>query len=247
MAVSKNQIKFISSLHLKKNREEEGLFIVEGEKIAVEILSQKRYNIKTIFALQDWIVENNANLNPQKYEIFSCNESDLERISALKTPNRVLFVLETVLPVLQSPKGKKNLILDSIQDPGNLGTIIRIADWFGIENIYCSKETVELYNSKVLQATMGSFLRVNLSYLNLSEFLTSYPEIPCYAALLNGENVFSTKFPDEAFLLIGNEGKGISDNLLQLPHIPISIPRFGHAESLNAAVATGILCALLKK
>jgi len=247
MALSKNQIKFISSLHLKKNRQEEGLFLAEGEKIAAEILQQNHFKIRTIIALSDWINENENLLAKQKYEIIVCNESDLERISALKTPNCVLMVLEQVQNIAPEAYNKKNLVLDTIQDPGNLGTIIRIADWFGIDNIFCSENSVELYNPKVLQSTMGSFLRINVHYCNLSELLVKHSTIPCYAALLNGENAFEVNFPNEAFLLIGNESKGISDALLQFKHLPISIPRFGAAESLNAAVATGILCAFLKK
>jgi RNA methyltransferase, TrmH family len=247
MSLSKNQIKFISALHQKKNREINGLFIVEGDKIASEILQQSKYVINGIYATQDWLEKNKQLSETQKKVCNICSKSDLERISALKTAPEVLFLMKIPKENNSNPSGKINLVLEQIQDPGNMGTIIRTADWFGIENIFCSEDSVELYNPKVLQSSMGSFLRSKIHYTDLDSLLSKNSQIPCYAALLNGKNVYDIAFPQEMFLLIGNEGKGISKNILKHSHIPISIPRFGEAESLNAAVATGILCALIKK
>jgi TrmH family RNA methyltransferase len=246
MSLSKNQIKYLSALHQKKFRDETGHFIVEGEKIAVELLSQQKYKILSLYALENWIESNKIQLSNLKIQFHSCSEKDMERISTLKTPSPVLFVLNKIDLSLSNPRNKQNIVLESIQDPGNFGTIIRTADWFGIENIYCSEDTVELTNPKVLQASMGSFLRVNVNYVNLEKFLAEYSIIPTYAAVLNGKNAFDLKYPSELFLMIGNEGKGLSEKMLSQPNIPISIPKFGKAESLNAGIAASILCAKLK-
>jgi TrmH family RNA methyltransferase len=246
MALSKNQIKYISSLQLKKFREETGHFIVEGEKIVSELILQHKYKIVGLYALEKWIETHKKLLSSSNINFHICSEKDMERISLLKTAAQVIIILENKVTNIPNPKNKQNLILENIQDPGNLGTIIRTADWFGIENIFCSENTVELTNPKVLQATMGSFLRVNISYVNLEKMILDNPNIPCYAALLDGKNAFEINFPDEMFLMIGNEGKGLSENLLTVPNIPVSIPKFGKAESLNAAIATAIFCAKIR-
>lgn len=246
MALSKNHIKYVSSLHLKKYRDESGYFIVEGDKIIAELFKQQKYEIASLYAHNNWIESNKSELIRLNIEYHVCNDKDFERISMFKTPSHVLCVLKKAQTTLLDPKNKHNLLLESIQDPGNLGTIIRTADWFGIENIFCSEDCVELTNPKVIQATMGSFLRVNLQYIQLEKVISEYPEIACYTAVLNGLNAFEIKFPSELFLMIGNEGRGISEKMLSLPHIPISIPKFGKAESLNAALAASILCAKLK-
>ncbi len=246
MSLLKNQIKYLSSLHQKKFRDETGHFIVEGEKIANELLSQQKFKIVSLYALENWIKKNKSQLTNLKIQFHSCSEKDMERISTLKTASPVLFVLNKLDLAISDPYKRQNIILESIQDPGNFGTIIRTADWFGIENIYCSEDTVELTNPKVIQASMGSFLRVNVNYINLVNFLEEYAKIPCYAAVLNGKNAFDLKYPEELFLMIGNEGKGLSEKILELPNIAISIPKFGKAESLNAGIATSILCAKLK-
>jgi TrmH family RNA methyltransferase len=246
MSLSKNQIKNVSALHLKKYRDETGHFIVEGEKIIAELFFQQKYKIVCLYALNNWIECNKIQLINLKIEFHTCSEKDMERISILKTPSPVLCVLKKNETNLSDPKYKQNLILEGIQDPGNLGTIIRTADWFGIENIYCSEDSVELTNPKVLQASMGSFLRVNINYVNLENLIQEYPEISCYAAVLNGKNAFEIKYPAEMFLLIGNEGRGLSEKILSLPNIAVSIPKYGTAESLNAGIATAVLCAKLK-
>jgi TrmH family RNA methyltransferase len=165
----------------------------------------------------------------------------LEKISALSTPNQVLAVFkkakETAIPI----KGKITLLLDTIQDPGNLGTIIRIADWFGVSGIVCSVNSVDVYSPKVVQSTMGSIARVNIIYTDLKEWLLRNKQVKIYAAALKGEYINAIKNIDEAIIIIGNESKGISDELLQIANKKITIPKIGEAESLNAAVATGII------
>jgi len=246
MSLSKNQIKYLSSLHQKKFRDESGQFIVEGEKIAIELLTQQKYKIAALYARENWIESNKFQLTGLNFQIYSCSEKDMERISTLKSASPVLLVLNKQYSGDSNPINKQNIVLENIQDPGNFGTIIRTADWFGIDNIFCSEDTVELTNPKVLQASMGSFLRVNVSYVNLENFLSLHSKIPCYTAVLNGKNAFEIKYPNELFLLIGNEGRGLSDKIMSLPNIQISIPKFGHAESLNAGIAASILCAKLR-
>lgn len=171
---------------------------------------------------------------------------ELEKISSLQKPNQVLLIAEQQEPAGE-PELKNHFILalDGIQDPGNLGTIIRIADWFGIDQIIASKDTAELYNPKVIQSTMGSFLRVKVWYRNLETILQK-KQVPVYGALLNGESMYNTASPKEGILVIGNESKGIRETILPFIHHAITIPRIGKAESLNAAVATGILLSQLK-
>lgn len=247
MAISKNKIKQISLLHQKKHREEQALFIVEGEKTVAELLEQDLFQIQTIVALPEWVASYQEKLRSTTIEVLSVSSGDLERVSALKTPNKVLAVVsKTNTPIPQQLNKQLCLVLDNLQDPGNLGTIIRIADWFGIEHIFCSEGSVELYNPKVLQATVGSFLRVQVHYLPLAELFEQFPQKPRYGAVLQGEDIRKSALAIDAFLLIGNEGKGLSEGIASYITQPISIPRFGAAESLNAAVATGILCALFK-
>ena len=234
--VSKNELKYIQSLCHKKNRQEEAIFIAEGPKIIDELL-QSDFVIRKIYAVQEWA---NKHKN-STIEIAVVTEQELERISALQTANQVLAVVEQQRqissPLLQE---QISLVLDGIQDPGNLGTIIRITDWFGIEQIICSDDTVELYNPKVIQSTMGSFVRTKLWYLDLNEMLSNI-SIPLFGALLDGESVYELSKPNEGLLLIGNEGKGIRNELLKYVSHPITIPKRGGAESLNAAVAAGII------
>ncbi len=234
--LSKNEVNFIQSLCHKKHRQTEGLFIAEGVKLVEEII-QSHFKLKKIYATSKW-----AATNTHLGDVLCIiSEDDLHRISSLQTSHQVLALVEqptaqTVLPFAQ----KQSLVLDGIQDPGNFGTIIRIADWFGIHQIICSHTTVELYNPKVIQSTMGSFIRVPVSYGNLTELLKNV-SIPIYGALLSGENIYKIPKPTEGILVIGSEGKGIGAELLPLITNPVTIPRIGGAESLNAAVATGIL------
>lgn len=244
--LSKAKIKYLHSLQQKKYRLREQAFLVEGEKMIDEILRQNIFNVHSIYATEAWISQNSPILTPYKACLTSTSANELKKISSLKTPNSVIAVLE--IPNYTSFEDKiqtsLNLVLENIQDPGNMGTIIRIADWFGIPNIFCSKGCVDIYNSKVIQASMGGFLRVKIHYTDLAPLFQEHPELPIYGAVLGGDNVFKESLKRPSFLLIGNEGKGLSQNIQSLITHKITIPKMGGAESLNAGVATGILCAL---
>lgn len=234
--ISIQKIKWIKSLHLKKNREKEGLFIVEGHKIIQELIFNSPNSIKLIVGTSEALNKISAfNLEKQ----FRAKLDELDRMSGLNSPSPILAVVEKIEPSLLD-FSKKILILDNIQDPGNLGTIIRTADWFGITQIVCSENTVDLYNYKTLQATMGSFLRVNVHYLNLIDFI-SETQLPIYGALMNGTNITEIDFNSIKILILGNEGKGISHEVIELITNPITIKGYGGAESLNVGVAAGIL------
>ena len=239
--ISKNEIKYIQSLYHKKNRDAEGLFIAEGPKIAAELL-QSKIGIRKIFALKEW-----KHFHTAHFETIEVSQSELERISNLQTPNEVIVIADRPQPKpLGSFKHKLTLILDGIQDPGNMGTLVRLADWFGIDQIIASNDSAELYNPKVIQSTMGSFIRVSVWHQDLNEVLKQ-AELPIYGAILNGKNVHEAIQPTEALIVIGNESKGIRENILPFITHPVTIPRTGGAESLNAAVAAGIILSHLTK
>jgi RNA methyltransferase, TrmH family len=233
--LSRNEVKYIQSLRQKKNRDEEGLFITEGIKIIDELISTN-FDIKKIYAVKDWIDENATIKN-----VTEVSEDELKKISNFETPNKVFAIVSqkrsTKIPSL---KNKITLLLDGIQDPGNLGTIIRTADWFGIENIIASVDTADVYNPKVVQSTMGSIARINIFYVDLKTFLSAN-NIIVYAAVLNGENISLIQKINECILIIGNESKGIRKDIQPYIQKKISISKKGNAESLNAAVATGII------
>ena len=249
MALSKNEIKFVQALHQKKFRQIYEKFIVEGEKIARETLLQRLFQVRGLYAVHSWLEENRdlyAHLPAESIHQVSAGE--LERISALQTPNHVLLVVdkqnlnsEETFQITQ-----KALYLDDIQDPGNLGAILRIADWFGINHVVFSPGTVEFYNPKVIQSSMGAFLRVRVKTATLQALCKANPGIRVMGATLYGENTFKTKLPDQGVLVIGNESMGISEDTLQLIDKKLTIPKpeGGGAESLNAAVAAGILVAV---
>ncbi len=251
MSLSKAKNKHLQALKLKKFREELGLFTIEGEKIAAEILSSKSIEIDEIFALDSWINANERALWAHQTKIIEVSEAELKLISNLSTPNKVLIVARKPTPQYNNALIQKSFsfYLDGIQDPGNLGTILRIADWFSIPYVFCSPKTVELWNPKVIQASMGAFLRVHSHEIDFSELKYRFPELPVFAAILRGDNVFETvikhDFPRRGIVIIGNEGSGISENLIEKADFKITIPGGGGAESLNAAVSTGILAAVL--
>lgn len=238
--LSKNKIKWIRSLHLKKQRDELGLFIVEGEKMVHEALKFSIDSIETIIHTLEF------DLTDFKGETYQIANKELEQISTLKTPNKAFAILrqKRESPVIN--KEKLIIALDGIQDPGNLGTILRIADWYGISDIVCSKNTVDYYNPKVVQASMGAIFRVQVHYLDLADWLSNC-SLTIYGALLEGRNIYTDKNLKNGVLLMGNEGNGISSDLLPLITHPISIPRFGEAESLNVSVATAILVSEFKR
>ncbi len=234
--LSKKEVKYIQSLGHKRQRDEDKVFVAEGPKMAAELL-KSNFEIKHVYATPQWL---DANIDLQ-VPFTEINEIDLKRISQLQTPNQVVIVAgqqtNNNLPALST---QITLVLDGLQDPGNMGTIIRIADWFGIKQMVCSPDCADIYNLKVVQATMGSILRVNCFTTNLEEWLPAV-KLPVYGALLQGKNVYETPKINEVLLVIGNESKGIRSNIAsQITH-PVTIPRMGEAESLNAAVAAGIL------
>jgi TrmH family RNA methyltransferase len=232
--LTNNETKLINSLVKKKFRQKYNKFIVEGVKNIQEVLNSE-IKVSKIFTTEDIFPT-------QKTELSLISEKELNKISQLVQPNTALAICEIPTP---QPIKKDGFIigLDDIRDPGNLGTIIRMADWFGIEQIICSQETVDLYNPKVIQSTMGSFSRVQLHYVDLEEFFESYPH-PVMGTFMEGENIYTTRFPENALILMGNEANGISDSLLKYITHQISIPRIGKlqlTESLNVAMATGII------
>ncbi len=238
--LSKSQVKYIQSLGQKKFRDAESAFIAEGPKLLDELLKSDKLEIVNIYALQSWM-----DLNEQfkkKFSITAISEIELSKISALKTPNEALAVIKkNKVDFYPDLKGKVTLALDAIRDPGNLGTIIRIADWFAVQNIICSHDCADCFNSKVIQSTMGSIGRVNIIYDNLETRLKQYPEFEIFAADLEGEDVRAMERLKEGIIVIGNESKGISSALEKIITGKITIPRVGKAESLNAAVATAII------
>jgi TrmH family RNA methyltransferase len=234
----KSQVKYIQSLGQKKHRDADGVFIAEGPKIVGELMGTGL--IQQIYGTKDWMDEYKSKTSG--IEVIEITNEELEKISQLTTPNKVLAISKKMIetgPI--ELKGKIVLALDTIQDPGNLGTIIRTADWFGIDQVLCSPDCADIYNPKVVQSTMGSIARVKVFYTDLAQWLQQTPGIRIYAAMLEGQNVLEMKKPAEGVVVIGNESKGISENVQKLVNVKITIPQKGAAESLNAAVATGII------
>jgi RNA methyltransferase, TrmH family len=234
--IVKSKVKYINSLGDKKLRDADGVFVAEGPKIINELLGESRAEAVEIFALKEWIDENGTTSAP----VQEIDDIMLGRLSFLTTPNKVLGVFKIPqLPALTF-KGQLTLVLDGIQDPGNLGTIIRCADWFGISQVVCSADCADVYNPKTVQSTMGSIARVNVYYEDLAQLL-SHADVKVYATSLAGKDVFDIQRLNEGVIIIGNESKGIRESVVGLAHERITIPRIGKAESLNAAVATGII------
>ena len=238
--LTKNQIKLITSLDQKKFRNQHQLFVVEGKKGIAEFLNST-FELHHLFA-----TEPTFKVNDEKFTLIT--EPELKKISKLKTPNTALalFKIPNTKPVDES---KLILALDDVRDPGNLGTIIRLCDWFGINDLVCSNATVDCYNSKVVQATMGSLTRVNVSYLDLEVFLKANKN-DVFGAFMEGKNVYEQMLPDKGVIVFGNEANGISATIETLVNTRISIPRFGTlqaTESLNVATATAILLSEFKR
>lgn len=246
--LSKTHTKYIQSLQHKKLRDETGLFIAEGPKVVMDLLNSRKFVCNELLATNDWIQEHNKKLSLlQDTTVTTVEDFELQKISSLSTAHAVVAVFEKRKPVHTiETEAKITLVLDTIQDPGNLGTIIRIADWFGIENLVCSIGCADMYNAKVVQSTMGSLGRVNVIYTNLVEWLNENKEVKIYSASLEGKDVKAFGKLEEGILIIGNEANGVSDEVMELVNEKINIPRIGEAESLNAAVATGIILSHLK-
>ena len=235
--LSKNEIKDIQSLSQKKFRDELKLFIAEGPKIVEELIELIPHQIEKIYAVEEWI--ENRKSSVQNIKLIEVSSAELDKLSQLQTPNQVLAIIKKN----DSKKPEASLFtlyLDTIQDPGNFGTIIRIADWFGIKAIVCSTGCVDLYNPKVIQSTMASIARVNVFYDENDEWLRDQTA-PIFAATLDGTILYEHSKTKEGILIIGNESKGIRPEILQYATENITIPKKGEAESLNAAVATGII------
>lgn len=243
--ISKNQIKHIQSLHAKKNREEEGLFIVEGIKLVTEFINHQKFEIKEVFATIDFINNHKNELENHSISFTEITSDELKKISHLTSPNQVLAVVKTTEQELDANllNHSTSLFLDDIRDPGNLGTIIRIADWFGIKQVICSPNCTELYNPKTLQASMGAVLRVNVISMNFEELITKIKGLPIYGAVLEGDNIYTTSLK-HGLLVIGNEANGISKEVLKHISNKITIPAAtsNGSESLNAANACAIIC-----
>ncbi|MGP1465203.1 RNA methyltransferase [Prevotella koreensis] len=249
--LSKNLIKYIHSLEMKKFRTREGVFVAEGPKVVEDLMEVMRP--KRLIATNEWI----NNKQTDGIEIDIVTEEELARLSFLQHPQQVL----AVFPIFSNNqsedytkelKGKLTLALDSVQDPGNLGTIIRIADWFGIETVICSHETADVYNPKVVQATMGSIARVKVIYTDLQKTLKHLSEsLPIYGTFLNGDNIYKSNLSYEGVIVMGNEGRGISQEVAKLITKKILIPNYPEGrkstDSLNVAIATAITCAEFRK
>ncbi len=244
--LSKSQISLLKSLQHKKERKENGLFLVEGYKSVIEFINS-HYQIEAIYY--------NASFDPkvlklsQKIKLYEVSVTEIHKISSLKTPQYVIAVIKipvSVMPGNAQLKQKLTLVLDGVQDPGNLGTIIRTADWFGISDIICSDDTVDAYNPKVVQASMGSLSRINVFYMDIVTILSN-TKLPVFGAMLNGENIYTTDFGTKGLVVMGNEGNGLRPGVEKLITKAITIPRLGKAESLNVAVATALFCSEINR
>ena len=235
----KSQVKYIQSLGQKRQRDEDGVFVAEGPRLVADLLAAPAQFVE-IFATPAWLSEHATLISG--LQLHEVDDADLERLSQLATPNQVVAVVRKfVQPAAIEVKQRLVLALDALQDPGNLGTIIRTADWFGIDQIVCGHECADMYNPKVVQATMGSIARVKVIYTGLEEWLSSGEQLKVYATALEGRDIRKIGKIDEGIIVIGNEAKGISPAVISLAQERITIPRRGQAESLNAAVATGII------
>ncbi|MFV0598550.1 MAG: RNA methyltransferase [Bacteroidales bacterium] len=249
--LSKALIKRISSYKESKYRNQDKVFVVEGVKVVNELLNSC-FEIETICALRQWLDDNSKSIINKTNNIIEVSGDELKKISSFSTPNQVLAVVKTPSPKEVVFKDKLVIALDQINDPGNLGTIIRIAHWFGIEDIICSENTVDQFNPKTIQSTMGSLFRVNVSYHNLKSYLQNLPkDYPIYGAVVeNGENIYEKQVQKQGIIIIGSESHGISNEILPLINNPITIPNFSinqKAESLNASIATGIIVSEFKR
>ena len=254
--ISKNQIKYIQSLHQKKHRREEGLFVAEGPKVVGDMMDV--FDARQVVATREWLSRNTV---PPHTELIEVNEEELRKVSFLQHPQQVLALFP--IPATsdsqfsnldgQSSPNTLSLALDGVQDPGNLGTIIRIADWFGIETVYCSEDTADAYNPKVVQATMGSIARVRVVYTDLISFIDRLPpDTPIYGTFLDGESIYEQQeLSAHGLLVMGNEGNGISQPVAERIDRRLLIPPFPSgrytADSLNVAIATAIVCAEFRK
>lgn len=246
--LSKNRIKYIRSLELKKTRKEEQVFLAEGPKLMGELLG--KFHCHFIAGTSTWL---KAHPEVSADEVIEVSSEELSRISLLKSPQQVLAIFEQPRYSLVPEITHENLCLalDDVQDPGNLGTIIRLADWFGIEHIICSSNTVDVYNPKTIQATMGGIARVKVHYTNLTDFICTLKEIPIFGTFLDGKNIYEHQLPSNGLIVMGNEGNGISKEVKTYINNKLYIPNYPQeretSESLNVAIATAIVCAEFRR
>ncbi|WP_420826297.1 TrmH family RNA methyltransferase [Chitinophaga solisilvae] len=243
--LSKAQIKYIQSLQHKKNRQKSSQYIAEGDKIVQELL-QAGMPVKAVYATGEWLGQHTALLSRLPADAVKTVDAVLlKQLSSLTTPNNAMALLDMPAADNTLPqRGTVVLALEAIQDPGNMGTLIRIADWFGIPQVICSPDCVDVYNPKTIQATMGSIARVRIAEHDIKELLRQ-TALPSYAATLHGEDITAFGKLPEGIILIGNEGRGLTEETIALATHRITIPRLGGAESLNAAIAAGIICGRL--
>ncbi len=246
--ISKAKIKYVRSLELKKYRKAEGVFVAEGPKVVGDLL--ENMPARMVVATEGWL--DNKSLAPET-EVIAVTEEELRKVSFLQHPQEVLAVFDQ--PQQKSDgniAGGLSLALDGVQDPGNLGTIIRIADWFGIENIYCSEDTADVYNPKVVQATMGSIARVKVTYRDLGKMIDSLPaDFPVYGTMLDGDDIYRQPLTHNGLIVMGYEGKGISPAITAKINRKLLIPNYPEgrqtADSLNVAIATAITCSEFRR
>jgi TrmH family RNA methyltransferase len=249
MSLSKSDIKFINSLGIKKYRQKYNKFVVEGDKMVRELLHQQRFRVETLYALPEWLQEQSAALAAAGIPAIAVTARQLEQLSQLATAHQVIAVVDIPAPPDASalPSDAWSLFLDGIQDPANLGAILRVADWFGIRQVVLGPDTVDVYNPKAIQASMGAFLRVSCPEASLAEVAESRPALLRVGAAMGGENVFTADLPAAGLLVIGREGPGIRPEAQAWLQRAVAVPAPANsgAESLNAAVAAGILCAVI--
>ncbi|MDR3697289.1 TrmH family RNA methyltransferase [Mucilaginibacter sp.] len=244
--LSKSQISLLRSLQSKKDRLEHGLFLVEGYKSVIEFINSP-YQADAVYHTASFdpkMLKLSRNIN-----LCEISVTDMEKISSLKTPQEIIALVRIPSwPALNNAKLQKKftIVLDGIQDPGNMGTIIRTADWFGIGQIICSADTVDVYNPKVVQASMGSLSRINVYYADLASVLPRLG-LPVFGAMLNGENIYKTNFGQEGLIVMGNEGNGMRPEIARLVTAAVTIPRTGKAESLNVGIATALFCSEISR
>jgi len=248
MPLSKNRIKYIHSLEQKKVRKSEKVFLAEGPKLVKDLLGH--FPCLFLAAVPEWLIKNNI---PDADEIVEVSQDELCRASLLKTPQEVLAIFRqpeenTDYTVIEH---SLCLALDDIQDPGNLGTIIRLADWFGIEHLFCSPNTADVYNPKTIQATMGGIARVKIHYTSLPDLIRTLDKTPVYGTFLNGKNIYQEQLSANGLIVMGNEGNGITAEVEQLITSRLYIPNYPEAretsESLNVAIATAVVCAEFRR
>ncbi len=252
----KNKIKYLKSLKIKKFRDIYGEYIIEGDKIINEMLEYDTGMIKKLVATKRWLTSNSGSKINKIKDVIAVSEADMKKISSFKTSGEALAVIQ--IPVHQIIRTEiisgLSLVLDKVQDPGNMGNIIRIADWFGIRNIFCSFDCVDCYNPKVVQATMGAIIRIKVHYLYLAGLLEDYSSIPefnIYGTFLKGRPVYDEKLNNNAFIMLGNESKGISDDYLKYIKTKLVIPKYTvhdkSIDSLNISAAAAIVCSEFRR